>query len=91
MPDFPIVDAHVHLYDPSALDYPWMRDEPQLNSLHGSAEYTAALGGVAIEKLVFVEVDVAAGRHLDEVVWVEAAARQDHRVGAMVASMPLEK
>ena len=91
MPDFPIVDAHVHLYDPSALDYPWMRDEPQLNSLHSSAEYTAALGGVAIEKLVFVEVDVAAGRHLDEVVWVEAAARRDHRVGAMVASMPLEK
>ena len=91
MPDFPIVDAHVHLYDPDALDYPWMKDEPALNSPHGSAEYTAAIAGVAVDKLVFVEVDAAGGRHLDEAVWVEAAARNDSRIGAIVASMPLEK
>lgn len=90
MPDFPLVDAHVHLYDPDALDYPWMKGEPVLNSLHGSAEYSAAIGGVAVDKLVFVEVDVASGRHLDEAVWVEAAAQEDSRVQAITASMPLE-
>ncbi len=90
LPDFPLVDAHVHLYDPDALDYPWMKGEPMLNSPHGSAEYTAATDGVAVDKLVFVEVDVAGGRHLDEAVWVEAAARNDARVQAIVASMPLE-
>lgn len=90
MPDFPLVDAHVHLYDPDQIDYPWMRGEPALNAPHASAEYTAALGGVAVDKLVFVEVDAAEGRHLDEAVWVEAAARHDSRVAAIVASMPLE-
>ena len=90
MPDFPLVDAHVHLYDPEAIDYPWMRNKPILNSPHGSAEYSGAIGDVAVEKLVFVEVDAASGRHLDEAVWVEAAARNDSRVGAIVASMPLE-
>ena len=75
MPDFPLVDAHVHLYDPDAIDYPWMRDAPALNAPHGPDEYTAAIGGVAVDKLVFVEVDAASGRHLDEAVWVETAAR----------------
>ena len=41
--------------------------------------------------LVFVEVDVAEGRHLDEAVWVEHAARHDSRVQAIVAAMPLER
>ena len=91
MPGFALVDAHVHLYDPDALDYPWMRGQPVLNTLHGPAEYTAAIGGVAVDKLVFVEVDVADGRHLDEAVWVESTARWDARVQAIVASMPLEK
>ena len=90
MPDFPLVDAHVHLYDPGAIDHPWMKDEPRLDSPHGSAEYSAAIGDVAVDKLVFVEVDVAPGRHLEEAVWVEAAARSDDRIGAIVASMPLE-
>jgi L-fuconolactonase len=31
MPDVPIVDAHVHIYDPTRLDFPWMRDAPRLN------------------------------------------------------------
>ncbi len=90
MPDFPLIDAHVHLYDPDALPYPWMAAEPMLNSRHGPAEYTAALGGVAVDRLVFVEVDAAPGRHLDEALWVEAAARDDGRVQGIVASMPLE-
>ena len=91
MPDFPLVDAHVHLYNPDAIDYPWMRGEPALDAPHGPSEYTAAIDGVAVDKLVFVEVDAASGRHLDEAVWVEAQARNDNRVQAIVASMPLEK
>ncbi len=90
LPDFPLVDAHVHLYDTDVIDYPWMKRLPSLNSLHGPAEYTAATGGVAVERLVFIEVDAAAGRHLDEAVWVETAARNDSRIGAIVAAMPLE-
>lgn len=91
MPDFPLVDSHVHLYDPSAIGYPWMAAVPLLNSPHGSKEYSAAIGGVAIDKLVFVEVDAGPGQHLAEVRWVENLARTDKRIQAIVASIPLEK
>lgn len=91
MPDFPIVDTHVHLYDPAAISYPWMAGEPKLNAPHGSAEYTAAVGPVAVDKLVFVEVDAGPGEHLKEARWVENLAKSDARIAAIVASMPLEE
>ncbi len=90
LPDFPLVDAHVHLYDPSAIAYSWMASVPLLNSLHGSTEYSAAIGGVVVEKLVFVEVDAGPGAHLDEARWIEAAAEYDPRIQGMVATVPLE-
>jgi predicted TIM-barrel fold metal-dependent hydrolase len=90
LPDFPLVDAHVHLYDPDLIAYSWMADIPLLNSLHGSAEYSEAIGGVAVEKLVFVEVDAGPGVHLDEAKWVEAAAERDPRIQGIVATVPLE-
>ena len=90
MPDFPLIDTHVHVYDPSAISFPWMADVPQLDSPHGSAEYTAAIGPVAVDKLVFVEVDAGPGEHLAEARWVETLARSDSRIAGIVASMPLE-
>jgi L-fuconolactonase len=90
VPDFAIVDTHVHLYDPAAIAYPWMAGAPPLNSPHGSGEYTAAIGPVAVEKLVFVEVDAGPGEHLKEARWVESLARSDGRIAGIVASMPLE-
>lgn len=91
LPDFPIVDAHVHLYDPEYLSYPWMKDVPVLNKLHDTAYYSERSAPVKVEKLVFVEVDVAAGSHIDEARWVEEQAKGDARVQALVASAPLER
>ena len=91
MPDFPIIDAHVHLYDPAAIGYPWMATVPMLNMPHGPAEFTAALGSITVEKLVFVEVDAGPGLHLAEARWIEALAKTDPRIRGMVASMPLEE
>jgi L-fuconolactonase len=90
VPDFPLIDTHVHVYDPSAISFPWMGDVPQLDSPHGSAEYTAAIGPVAVDKLVFVEVDAGPGEHLAEARWVENLARSDSRISGTVASTPLE-
>jgi L-fuconolactonase len=91
MPDFSIVDTHVHLYDPAAIAYPWMAGVPKLNSPHGPAEYTAAIGPVKVDKLVFVEVDAGPGEHLAEARWVETLARSDSRIAGIVASIPLEE
>lgn len=90
MPDHPIVDAHVHLYDPSVLPYGWMRGDPVLDRPHGLAELDAAVGAVAIERLVFVEVAVDRGHHLEEARRVQAMADRDPRIGAIVAHAPVE-
>lgn len=91
MPDHPVIDAHVHLYDPGALPYGWLRGDPVLDRPHGLAELDHAAGAVAIERLVFVEVAVDAGRHREEARRIQALADRDPRVAAIVAHAPLER
>ena len=91
MPSFPIIDAHVHLYDPARIDYPWMANLPLLNKPYGLGQFAELTAGVAVDGLVFVEVDAAAGRHLEEARWVEDHAAGSAMLRGMVAAMPLEK
>ncbi|XWN30198.1 MAG: amidohydrolase family protein [Devosia sp.] len=89
MPDFPIIDSHLHLYDPDRLTYPWMVDVPKLQSRHELGELHAARKDVEVEAAVFVEVDVAPGAHMDEARYVEGLG-EGGLVRGLVASMPLE-
>jgi L-fuconolactonase len=91
LPDFPIVDAHVHIYDPAAISFSWMSSAPLLNKRHDPAYYRERTAGVAIDKMVFLEVDADEGRNLDEARWVAETAKGEPRLQAIVASMPLEK
>ncbi len=92
MPDFPIVDSHVHLYDPGALDFPWMANAPKLNRPHLPDDFRRLTAGVDVEALVFVEVDAAPDQHLREAEWVANVARSEpDLIRGMVAAIPLEK
>ena len=91
VPDFPIIDAHVHLYDPQAVAFEWMTKVPELNMRHGLEDYIRLTTDVVIDRFVFVEVDANDGQHLDEARWVERHCGDDPRLGGIVASMPLEK
>ena len=91
MSDFPIVDAHVHLYDPGVIGYAWMTGRPVVDGPHLMAQLDAARGAVEIEALVWVEVDADPGQHLQEAAFVEGLARSDRRIRAMVAHAPLER
>lgn len=91
MPDFPIVDAHVHIYDPAAISFAWMSGVPLLSKRHDPAYYSERTAGVTIDKMVFLEVDADEGRNLDEARWVAETAKSEPRLQAIVASMPLEK
>jgi L-fuconolactonase len=91
LPDFPIVDSHVHLYDPKKLSYPWISAIPLLQRAYLSKDYSDLTAPVKVESLVFVEVDVAEGQQLDEARFVHDLAKTDKRIKAMVASMPLER
>jgi len=91
LPDFPIVDSHVHLLDPSRLGYAWTAGAPSLKAKKLPADLDAAAKPVRIEQIVFVEVDVDTPQHLAEAEWVSEIAAADPRVKGMVAALPLEQ
>jgi L-fuconolactonase len=90
MPAFPIIDAHVHLYDPARISYPWLAAVPAIDAPFLPADLDVARGTVTIDRLVFMEVDAAPGQELDEALFIDSLARQDSRIGAIVASAPVE-
>jgi len=91
VPSFPIIDAHVHLYDPGEVSYGWMKPIPALDRAHGIADFDAARGAVAVDKFVFVEVAADSGQHMREANFAARLARGDARLGALVVHAPLEK
>lgn len=91
MPEFPIIDSHVHLYDPGVIGFPWMKDVPALDRPHLPPTFRAAVGGVDVRALVFVEVDAAPGAHMDEAHFVAGLMDDAPSIAGMVASMPLEE
>jgi L-fuconolactonase len=91
MPDFPIVDSHVHLYDIARLRYPWLQGVPRINRTHLIDDFARACGEVKVDGIVFVEVAVDAGLHLDEAAFVGELAAKDARLVGMVAHAPVER
>jgi L-fuconolactonase len=90
VPDFPIIDAHVHLWDPERYAIPWLGGVPALNARHELAEYAEHTRGVQIEAFVYEEIDIAPDYRLLEVRQADAYAKQDPRLRGIVASAPLE-
>ncbi len=89
MPNFPIVDSHVHLYDPAAIPYGWMKGLA-IDHAHGIAEFDRARAPVEVEKFIFVEVSADPGHHIAEARAV-AALTGDPRLAGLVLHAPLEK
>jgi L-fuconolactonase len=91
MPDFPIVDAHVHLTDVKNLGYGWTKNAPVLNRSVLPADLYKAAAPVQIEKFVFVEVDVDMPQHVAEAEWIDGLAKSEPKLAGMVAALPLEQ
>jgi L-fuconolactonase len=90
MPDFPIVDAHVHLWDPERFRIPWIDDSDLLNRRYLLDEYRAHTAGLEIAGMVYLQVDVAPAYSLLEAQFVADLARADPRIQGIVAWAPLE-
>lgn len=90
MPDFPIIDAHVHLWDPARYEIPWLRQVPALNAPYELARYAEQTRGIEIEAFVYEEIDIAPDYRLLEVHQADAYAADDPRLRGIVASAPLE-
>ena len=90
MPEFPIIDAHVHLWAPDRYEIPWLRQVPALNDRYELEQYAAQTRGIEIEAFVYEEVDIAPDYRLLEVRQADAYAAVDPRLRGIVAAAPLE-
>lgn len=88
MPRFPIIDSHLHLWDPQRLSYPWLFDP--LDRAFLPTDFRAASAGVEIEALVFLECGAAVEQTFAEAEQVLAWAREEPRIAAMVCNAALE-
>lgn len=83
-----MIDAHLHLWDPSRLDYDWLRYVPDIAGRHGPEDWKAEATGVS--RAVFVQTDCAPEQALEEADWVAGLNHPALDILAVVAFAPLE-
>ncbi|MBL9217394.1 MAG: amidohydrolase family protein [Opitutaceae bacterium] len=91
MPNFPIVDTHLHIWDLDRLLYPWLANVPLLNKNHLIGDYRRACGPVAVAKMVFLQCECDFAQFQQEADWVTEVAAADPRIRGIVPWAPLEK
>ena len=85
----PIVDAHVHFWDPRTLHYPWLGGLHALQRPFLPPDYTAATGDLSVEKMVVVECNCLATETQREVELFDRLGQTDCRLGGIVAFVDL--
>lgn len=90
MPDFSIVDTHLHLWDPQHLRYAWLEDVPLLNRKYLIDDYREATADLTVERMVFVQCEAAFEQCVAEAAWVAEVASEEPRIQGIVAWAPLE-
>jgi L-fuconolactonase len=90
MPPVPIIDSHVHLWDPVKVEIPWLSNVPKINVKRDLADYAEATSGLDVQGLVYLQVEVAPPYALMEARDLVNLARSDKRVMGIVPWAPLE-
>ncbi len=82
-----IIDTHLHVIDQSALDYPWLADEPDLNRDFPYDLYAAEARKVGIAQSLHMEVDVAPAQIEAETDYIgRLAARPNSLIAGAISS-----
>lgn len=90
MPNFPIIDAHVHLWEPTKYRVPWLDNIPKIGGTYGIPEYKAATAGLDLQGFVYLEIDIAKEYVLSEARWLSALAETEPLVQGIVPYAPIE-
>jgi L-fuconolactonase len=94
MPDFPIIDTHLHVWDQTRLKYSAFDGHPLFGHPYHVEDYARDCGALQIEAMVFLECYAdfwdGGGQYLEEIEFVEAEAARDPRIKAIVPMAPLE-
>lgn len=90
MSPVPIIDAHVHLWEPRRFAMPWLDGDPTLDQTYLLPEFHAHTQGVALEAFVYVEVGMNPAYALAEARFVAQLAQTEPRLRGIVAFAPVE-
>lgn len=90
MPNFPIVDSHVHFWNPTTLRYPWLDGNATLNRPFLPADFQVTCGPVEVGKIVFVECGAETPGDI-EAAWVAELAQIDPRIVGIVARAEMDQ
>jgi L-fuconolactonase len=88
---FPIVDSHLHVWDPVHLVYPRLWNYPLINRPFLLEDFHSACDALKIEKMVFIQAQVDYSQFLNETEWVTQLSRKDKKLQGIVSWAPLEK
>lgn len=94
MPDFPIIDTHLHIWDMDRLRYSAFDGHPLFGKSYHVEDYQRDCGDVEVEAMVFVECFAdftgTGGQYIEEIEFVEESALRDPRIRGIVPMAPLE-
>jgi L-fuconolactonase len=89
MTPLPIIDAHIHFWDPGTRHHAWLSGEPLL--ARRFVPDHVMTGHHDVVGFVFVQADCRDSEALDEVAWVSRLAQAEPRLQAIVAHAALER
>jgi len=94
MPNFPIIDTHLHVWDQTRLKYSAFDGHPLYGHPYHIEDYQRDCGALDIEAMVFLECYCdfweGGGQYIDEILFVEDEAKRDPRIKGIVPMAPLE-
>ena len=87
------VDTHVHFWDGSVIDYPWLAGGSAIAHPHLPADLEQARAGVSLElaAIVFEEAGCQPAQALREAQWVTELAQEEPRIRGIVAHASLQE
>ena len=90
MPLGPIVDSHVHLWDPTRFRMPWLDGNARIGKPFGLAEFREHVAGLDVEGIVYLQVEVTPPYALLEAQWVADQPADGPPILGIVPWAPLE-
>ena len=90
MPNLPLVDAHLHLWDPRRFRMPWLDGNALLDRPYLLDDYNRHTEGIEVAAMVYLQVEVSPAYALLEARWVSELAMADPRIQGIVPWAPLE-
>jgi L-fuconolactonase len=90
MPLGPIVDSHVHLWDPTRFRMPWLDGNERIGKPFGLAEFREHSTGIDVEGIVYLQVEVTPPYALLEAQWVADQPADGPPILGIVPWAPLE-